>query len=120
MLRQLRCCAVLSSGPGWTGRRVILAALIRVLPARLRMRRLVTSGPVLRCTSAGPRKWPYPHRTGRPPVSPEVTVLTGRPTTENQTCGYQRIQGGLLKPGQEAAVPLRRESPAPLPVDTFS
>jgi hypothetical protein len=63
------------------GRRAILAALIRVLPARLRMRRLVTPGPVLRWhhrLSAGNG----PTRTGRD-GRPEVTALTGRPTTEN-------------------------------------
>ena len=77
--------------------RAILAALIRVLPARLRMHRLVTPGTVLRWhRRLVRRKWTSPHRTGRPPVSPEVTALIGRLATENQSWGYQRIQGELL------------------------
>jgi hypothetical protein len=50
--------------------RTVLAALIRLLPTRLRAHRLVTLGTVLRwhrrliaC------KWTCPHRTGRPPAS---------------------------------------------------
>ena len=39
------------------------------------------------------RKWTYPCRTGRPPVSAEITALI----TENSGWGYQRIQGELLK-----------------------
>jgi putative transposase len=45
------------------------------------------------------RKWTYPHRTGRPPVSAEITARIDRLATENHSCGYQRIQGELLKLG---------------------
>ena len=49
--------------------RAVLAALIRLLPGRLRLHRLVTPGTVLRWhCSLVRRKWTYPKRTGRPPV----------------------------------------------------
>ena len=45
--------------------RAVLAALIRVLPGRLRMHRLVTPGTVLRYRRrVVARKWTYPHRRG--------------------------------------------------------
>ena len=53
--------------------RAVLAALIRLLPPRLRMHRLVTPGTVLRWhRRLVTRKWTCPHRTGRPPVSAEI------------------------------------------------
>jgi hypothetical protein len=84
--------------------RTVLAALIRLLPARLRMHRLVTPGTVLRwhrrlVTS----KWTYPHRIGRPPVSAEIAAPIERLATENLGWGYQRIQGELLKLGHRVS-----------------
>ena len=94
--------------------RAILAALIRVLPARLRMHRLVTPGTVLRWhRRLVRRKWTYPHRTGRPPVSPELTALIGRLATENQSWGYQRIQGELLSSATGSAPQLSAGSCGP-------
>jgi putative transposase len=67
--------------------RAVLAALIRLLPPRLRARRLVTPGTVLRWhRRLVARRWTYPQRTGRPPVSAEIAALIQRLATENH--GY--------------------------------
>src|SRR5256885_6891333 len=56
--------------------RAVLAALIRQLPGRLRAHRLVTPGTVLRWHRRLVRKKrASPNRTGRPPVSAEITAL---------------------------------------------
>jgi putative transposase len=80
--------------------RAVLAALIRLMPARLRIHRLITPGTVLRWhRRLVTRKWINPNRTGRPPVSAEIAALIERLATENNGWGYQRIQGELLKLG---------------------
>jgi len=82
----------------------VMAALTALLPRRLRAHRLVTPGTVLRWhRRLVTRKWTYPNRTGRPPVSPEIIALIERLATENRSWGYIRIQGELLKVGRRVS-----------------
>jgi putative transposase len=84
--------------------RAVMAALIRLLPGRPRIHRLVRPGTVLRWhRRLVTRRWTYPHGAGRPPVSSGLAALTGQLATENHSWGYQRIQGELLKLGHKVS-----------------
>ena len=84
--------------------RAILAALIRHLPRTPRAHRLVTPGTILRWhRSLVTKKWTYPSYTGRPPVSAEIAALIERLATQNNSWGYQRIHGELLKLGHRVS-----------------
>src|ERR1700755_1844354 len=80
--------------------RAVLAALVRLMPARLRAHRLVTPGTVLRWhRRLVTRQWICPNPTGRSPVSAEIAALIEQLATENNGWGYKRVQGELLKLG---------------------
>src|SRR6201981_555248 len=86
--------------------RAVLAALVRLMPARLRAHRLVTPGTVLRWhRRLVTRKWICPNRTGRSPVSAEIAALIEQLATENNGWGYKRVQGELLKLGHRVVRP---------------
>jgi putative transposase len=102
--------------------RALFAALIRRLPASLRGHRLITPATVLRWhRRLVTKKWTYPNRPGRPPIDHTIVALIERMAQDNQTWGYQRIQGELLKLGVRVGastirriLKLQRIPPAPL------
>ena len=64
--------------PDWADRAVI-AALARLLPRHLRLRRIVTPGTLLAWhRRLIKNKWTYPNSTGRPPIPEEIRELVSR------------------------------------------
>jgi transposase InsO family protein len=84
--------------------RAVLAALARVMPKRLRARRIVTPGTLLRWHQRlVAAKWRQPRPPGRPPVPEELVALIVRLARENSRWGVVRIQGELRRLGHRVA-----------------
>src|ERR1019366_8589759 len=73
--------------PGWADRSVI-AALARLLPARLRLRRIVTPGTLLAWhRRLVTNRWSCPHTAGRPPIPDEIRELVRQLARQNPRWG---------------------------------
>jgi putative transposase len=74
--------------------RAVLAALAWLLPRPLRMARLGTPDTLLRWhRRLVRRRWTYTHRGGRPPVDPQIAVLTGQMARGNPGWGMHADPG---------------------------
>ena len=82
-----------------------LAGLVRLLPRPARRGLFVQPATLLRWhRDLVRRRWTYPHRRGRPPVTTEVRALVLRLARENPTWGYRRIHGELCRLGYRGRV----------------
>ena len=93
--------------------RALFAALTRLLPPELRLRRLVTPGTLLAWhRRLVARHWHYPNQPGRPPVPQEIRELVTGPAKENPRWGTggSRVSSRVLGTGwgDHPADPVRR------------
>jgi len=85
--------------------RAVLAGLARLLPRPAWRGLFVQPATLLRWhRDLVRRRWTYPHRRGRPPVSVELRALVLRLARENPTWGYRRVHGELCRLGYRGRI----------------